>query len=96
MRYSQGYVVLPGGYGTLDELFEAITLIQTHKLIKFPIVLISKDYWGGLVEWIKEKMLAELKINEDELDIFTVVDTIEEAVSIIEGFYKEYSLKPNF
>jgi uncharacterized protein (TIGR00730 family) len=96
MRYSQGYVVLPGGFGTMDELFEAVTLIQTHKLIKFPIVLISKDYWGGLVDWIKEKMLSELKIREEEMEIFTVVDTVEEAVGIIEGFYKEYSLQPNF
>ena len=96
MRYSQGYVVLPGGYGTLDELFEAVTLIQTNKLVNFPIVLISKDYWSGLVEWIQERMLAETKISSEELDIFTVVDTVEEAVSIIEDFYQEYSLEPNF
>ena len=96
MRYSQGYVVLPGGYGTLDELFEAITLIQTNKLIKFPVVLISKDYWGGLIDWIKERMLKEGKISAEELDIFTLVDTIEEAVDVIDNFYDEYSLKPNF
>ena len=96
MRYSQGYVVLPGGFGTLDELFEAITLIQTNKLVKFPIVLVSKDYWGGLLDWINDKMLAEGKIDAEELDIFTLVDTVEEAVSVIDTFYKKYSLKPNF
>lgn len=96
MRYSQGYVVLPGGFGTMDELFEAITLIQTHKLVKFPIVLISTRYWGGLVDWIRERMLEEKKIGPDELEIFSVVDTVEEAVTIIETFYKEYSLQPNF
>ncbi|MBU2553455.1 MAG: TIGR00730 family Rossman fold protein [Bacteroidetes bacterium] len=96
MRYAQGYVVLPGGFGTMDELFEAITLIQTHKLVNFPIVLISKDYWGGLVTWIKETMLAEGKISEKDLDIFHLVDTIEEAVAVIDDFYRKYSLKPNF
>jgi uncharacterized protein (TIGR00730 family) len=96
MRYSQGYIVLPGGFGTMDELFEAITLIQTHKLVKFPIVLISKSYWGGLVDWIKDRMLAEKKISEEEMDIFSIVDTVEEAVNIIESFYDMYSLKPNF
>lgn len=96
MRYSQGYVVLPGGFGTLDELFEAITLIQTNKLVKFPVVLVSKDYWGGLIDWIKDKMLKESKIEEKELDIFTLVDTVEEAADVIENYYSEYSLKPNF
>lgn len=96
MRYAQGYVVLPGGFGTMDELFEAITLIQTHKLVNFPIVLISKDYWGGLVTWIKETMLAEGKISEKDLDIFHLVETIEEAVAVIDDFYRKYSLKPNF
>ena len=96
MRYSQGYVVLPGGFGTMDELFEAITLIQTHKLIQFPIVLISKDYWGGLLNWIKEKMLAEGKVAEKDMEIFQLVDSIEEAVQIIDDYYRTYSLKPNF
>lgn len=96
MRYSQGYVVLPGGFGTMDELFEAITLIQTHKLVKFPIVLISKDYWGGLVDWIKDKMLAEGKVHEKDMEIFHLVDSIEEAVTIIDDYYHKYSLKPNF
>jgi hypothetical protein len=96
MRYSQGYVVLPGGFGTLDELFEAITLIQTHKLVKFPVVLVSKRYWEGLIDWIKEKMLEEGKISPEDLDIFKLVDTVEEAVEVIDSFYKKYSLQPNF
>lgn len=96
MRYSQGYIVLPGGFGTLDELFEAITLIQTNKLVQFPVVLISKDYWCGLIDWIKERMLEDKKISEDDLEIFTVVDTVEDAVEVIDDFYKTYSLQPNF
>lgn len=96
MRYSQGYIVLPGGFGTLDELFEAITLIQTHKLVRFPIVLISKDYWGGLISWLNDKMLKQGMIGSQDLEIFTVVDTVEEAVEVIDNFYQQYALKPNF
>jgi uncharacterized protein (TIGR00730 family) len=96
MRYSQGYIVLPGGFGTMDELFEAITLIQTDKLVNFPIVLVSRDYWGGLIDWIKNVMLKHGKISEKDLDIFHLVDTAEEAVDVIEDFYQKYSLKPNF
>ncbi len=96
MRYSQGYIVLPGGFGTMDELFEAITLVQTQKLVKFPIVLVKKSYWGGLVDWIKERMLENHFINENDLNLFTLVDTAEEAVKIIDDFYKKYALKPNF
>ncbi len=96
MRYSQGYIVLPGGFGTLDELFEAITLIQTQKLVKFPIVLVKKSYWQGLIKWIHERMLEEGNISKEDLNIFQVVDTADEAVKIIEDFYKKYALKPNF
>jgi len=96
MRYSQGYIVLPGGFGTMDELFEAITLIQTNKLVRFPVVLIDKKYWKGLIDWIKERMLEEGMINDDELDIFNLVDSVEEAVEVIDDFYKKYDLKPNF
>lgn len=96
MRYAQGYVVLPGGFGTMDELFEAITLVQTQKQANFPIVLVDSEYWGGLVRWIEEKMAAEKKISPEDLHIFQVVDTAQEAVAIIEDFYKEYTLKPNF
>lgn len=96
MRYSQGYIILPGGFGTLDELFEAITLIQTQKLVKFPIVMVGKEYWEGLLVWIKQRMLEAQNIKEDDLDIFQLVDTAEETVGIIEEFYKKYALKPNF
>jgi len=96
MKYSQGYIILPGGFGTLDELFEAITLIQTHKLVRFPIILVSKNYWGGLISWVKERMLEEGKISDEDMDIFALVDTPEEAVSRVEEFYNKYSLKPNF
>lgn len=96
MRYSQGYIVLPGGFGTMDELFEAITLIQTHKLVNFPIVMINKEYWGGLFDWIKKTMLKEGMISEKDLDLFHLVDTVEEAVGVIEDFYTKYQLQPNF
>lgn len=96
MKYSQGYIVLPGGFGTLDELFEAITLIQTHKTVKFPIVLVSTEYWKGIIQWIHQVMLSEHNINPSDLDIFTVVDTADEAVAIIDEYYKKYALKPNF
>ncbi|MDD3744291.1 MAG: TIGR00730 family Rossman fold protein [Lentimicrobiaceae bacterium] len=96
MKYSQGYIVLPGGFGTLDELFEAITLIQTHKTVKFPIVLVSKDYWQGLIDWISDHLLAEHNISPEDMNIFTLVDTAEEAVQIIESYYNKYALKPNF
>ncbi len=96
MRYAQGYIVLPGGFGTLDELFEAVTLVQTHKLISFPIVLIGKSFWGGLVEWIKERLMAEAKISPQDIDLFSLVDTAEEAVGKIEEFYHKYKIKPNF
>ena len=95
-KYSQGYIVLPGGFGTLDELFEAITLIQTHKLVRFPIVLVGADYWSGLVEWIKAQVLAEKNIDLVDLDIFTLVDDAASAVAVIEEYYNKYALKPNF
>jgi uncharacterized protein (TIGR00730 family) len=95
-KYSQGYIVLPGGFGTLDELFEAITLIQTHKLVRFPIVLVGTDYWSGLVEWIKAQVLAGNNIDQADLDIFTLVDDAGSAVAVIEEYYNKYALKPNF
>ena len=96
MKYSQGYVVMPGGFGTLDELFEAITLVQTNKLVRFPVVLVKKSYWQGLVSWIKETMLQNGTISEDDLELIHLVDTADEAVQVIEDFYKKYSLRPNF
>lgn len=97
VKYSQGFVVMPGGFGTLDELFEAITLIQTNKIEKFPIVLVSSEFWGGLLDWIKETLLAKFSnISEDDLDLIHVVDTPEEVINILDNFYKKYDLSPNF
>ncbi len=97
MKYSQGFIVFPGGFGTFDELFEAITLIQTRKIAHFPIVMVSHDYWDDLVKWIKTKVLKEHhNISEEDLDIFQVVDTPQEAVDIIVDFYKKYKPRPNF
>ena len=97
VKYAQGFVILPGGLGTLDELFEALTLIQTKKINKRPVVLIGIEYWSGLVEWIKKSMLeAENNITEKDLDLFKLVDTAEEAFQYIEDFYKTHELSPNF
>lgn len=97
VKYSQGFVVLPGGFGTLDELFEALTLIQTLKIGKFPIVLVGKDFWGGMVKWIEEVLLQKEKnISPDDMFLFTLVDTADEVVEYIDEFYKKYLLKPNF
>lgn len=96
MKYSQGYIVLPGGFGTMDELFEAITLIQTGKIARFPIVLVGKDYWGPLMDWVKNQMLEEKNISADDLNLYRLVDTAEEAAEHIVRFYEKYVLKPNF
>jgi uncharacterized protein (TIGR00730 family) len=97
IKYSQGFIVLPGGFGTLDELFEAMTLIQTKKIGRFPIVMVGVEYWSGLIDWIKNTMLAKEKnINEEDLNLYRLVDTAEEAVLHIDQFYNKYLLKPNF
>jgi|TARA_B100000768_G_C11285011_1_gene381886 hypothetical protein len=97
VKYSQGFIVMPGGFGTLDELFESLTLIQTLKIARFPIILVSKSFWAGLIEWIKTTLLeAENNISEKDLDLFVMVDTAEEAVKEIDNFYQKYLLKPNF
>jgi len=97
MKYAQGFVVLPGGFGTLDEMFEAITLIQTGKIGKFPIVMVGAEYWEGLLKWIKEAMLTDEKnISAEDLEIFTVVNTADEVVNLINDFYAKYLLSPNF
>ncbi len=97
MKYAQGFIVLPGGFGTFDELFEAITLIQTRKIGKFPIILVGKKYWKGLIDWIKTEMMTEEEnITAADLKIFSVVDTSKEAVDNIVKFYSRYLLSPNF
>lgn len=96
LKYSQGFVALPGGFGTMDELFESLTLVQTHKIGEFPVVLVGKKYWSGLIDWVKATMLSEGMINESDLDYFHMVDTADEAVKVITDFYSKYLLKPNF
>ena len=97
MRYSQGFIVMPGGFGTLDELFEAITLIQTGKIDHFPIILVGKSYWQGLIDWTKKVMLeGEKNISPDDMKLINIVDTADDAVEIINKFYDRTSLKPNF
>jgi uncharacterized protein (TIGR00730 family) len=97
MKYSQGFIVLPGGFGTLDELFEALTLIQTGKIGRFPIVLVGKKYWGGMIKWLKETMHGEEhNIAVKDFELFSVVDTADEAVKEIDSFYGKYLLSPNF
>ena len=97
VRYSQAFVVFPGGFGTMDELFEAITLIQTTKIEPFPIILVGSEFWSGLVTWIKEVLLDKFgNIAAKDMDIFRIVDTADEVEDIIEKFYLKYSLKPKF
>ncbi len=96
IKYAQGFVVLPGGFGTMDELFEALTLIQTNKIGRFPIVLVDVKFWSGMMEWIKNTVIMEGKISPEDLDLFRLVDTAEEAVACINEFYSKYLLKPNF
>jgi uncharacterized protein (TIGR00730 family) len=97
MKYAQGFIVLPGGFGTFDELFEAITLIQTKKIGRFPIVLVGEKFWSGLFEWVREVMLnEEHNISSEDLNIFRIVDSAEEAVGYIDQFYSRYLLSPNF
>ena len=96
IKYSQGFVVMPGGLGTLDELFEALTLIQTEKIKKFPILLVGNEYWSGLLDWIKSILLKEHKIDAYDLDLIHVVESKEEVVGELHKFYKQEYFKPNF
>lgn len=96
VKYSQGFVVMPGGFGTLDEFFEAFTLIQTHKIAKFPLILVGRKFWGGLFEWIKDTLLTEGNISPEDLDLVHIVDNEDEVLDILNGFYQEYNLSPNF
>jgi uncharacterized protein (TIGR00730 family) len=89
VKYSQAFVVLPGGFGTLDELFEAITLVQTGKVTRFPVVLVGCDYWGGLVEWIRSTLLKEGMISEDDPDLITLTDDPAEAVQHIQAVHAD-------
>ncbi|CAN5396016.1 TIGR00730 family Rossman fold protein [soil metagenome] len=97
LKYSQGFIAMPGGFGTLDELFESLTLVQTSKIANFPVILVGTEYWSGLLDWIRQTMLErEHNINESDLKLFHLVDTADDAVKIINDFYSQYMLKPNF
>jgi hypothetical protein len=97
VKYSQGFVVMPGGFGTLDELFEAITLIQTHKIEKFPIILVGTKFWEGLLAWIKTTLLESFEnISAKDLDLVHLVDNEDEVVAILDTFYNGSALSPNF
>lgn len=97
VKYSQGFVVMPGGFGTLDEMFEALTLIQTKKIGKFPIILVGTNFWSGLIHWIKTVLIEqEQTVSADDLDLFKIVDSEDEVVEVLDKFYKKYDLSPNF
>jgi uncharacterized protein (TIGR00730 family) len=97
VKYAQGFVVMPGGIGTLDELFEAITLIQTKKIDKFPIILVGTEYWSGLLNWIKETMVERnATVGKNDLDLINLVDTEDEVIAILDEFYNQFDLSPNF
>lgn len=97
MRYSQAFIVMPGGFGTLDELFEAVTLIQTGKIDNFPIILVGKKYWKGLIDWLQDTMLLEEKnISPEDMKLINIVDNADDAVEIINKFYTGTNLQPKF
>jgi uncharacterized protein (TIGR00730 family) len=96
-KYSQGFIMMPGGFGTMDEFFEVITLVQTRKITQIPLILVGKKYWQGLVDWIKNTMLLEEQyISPEDLDLIHIVDTPKEVVDIVIDFYKKNKLEPNF
>ena len=97
MKYAQAFVVMPGGFGTLDELFEALTLIQTKKAEKFPVILVGKSFWDGCITWIKEELLTNNQyISKIDLDLFSVVDSPNEVANILNEFYDKKGFNPNF
>ena len=97
VRYAQAFVVMPGGFGTLDEFFEAITLIQTHKIERFPVILYGSEFWSGCIEWIKNIVCKKFKnVSEDEMFLFEVVDSKNEIIEILKKFYDKKKFSPNF
>jgi len=96
VKYAQGFVVMPGGLGTMDELFEALTLIQTYKIDRFPIVLVGTDFWSGYIKWMSETMIDHGFISKEDLELFTLVDKPEEVVKVINDYYNAYLHRPNF
>ena len=87
VKYAEAFVIFPGGFGTLDELFESLTLIQTGRIIHFPVVLFGAEYWGGLLDWIRARVLAERKISADDMDLMIVTDDIKQACDVVQQFY---------
>jgi uncharacterized protein (TIGR00730 family) len=97
VKYSQGFVIMPGGFGTLDEMFEAITLIQTKKIAKFPIILVGSSFWAGLIDWVKQVLIEEYKtVSPEDMNLIKIVDNEDEVVEVLDKFYKKYTLSPNF
>jgi uncharacterized protein (TIGR00730 family) len=97
VKYAQAFIMMPGGFGTMDEIFEVATLIQTQKFKMSPMVLVGRDYWGGLVDWMKHSMAEkEGNINIEDLQLFHMVDTADELIEFIKEFYAEHPLAPNF
>jgi len=97
VKYAQGFIVMPGGFGTLDELFEAMTLIQTKKIGKFPIILVGRDFWGGIFDWVKEVLIQKYgNASDEDMKLIRIVDTEQEVIDLLNNFYKKYSLSPNF
>jgi uncharacterized protein (TIGR00730 family) len=96
VKYAQAFVVMPGGFGTLDELFESMTLIQTKKITPIPIILVGVEFWSGLIDWIKETLIDNKLISPEDLDLLSVVNTKEEVLQGIEDFYSKEVYKPNF
>jgi len=88
-KYAKEFVIFPGGYGTLDECFESLTLIQTERIERFPVILYGSQFWGGLIEWIKDSLLKGNKISKEDLDIFEIVDTPEDVIRVLHQFYKK-------
>ena len=96
VKYSQAFVIMPGGFGTLDELFEAMTLVQTRKIAKRPIVLLGTAYWSGLFDWVRNVQLKEGYISESDLSLFKITDSTDEALQFIDDFFSSHALSPNF
>jgi uncharacterized protein (TIGR00730 family) len=97
VKYAQAFVVLPGGFGTLDELMEAITLIQTSKIKKIPIILVGTSFWSGLIDWLKQTLLEQNKtINNEDLDLFSCVNTADEVIYLLKQYYSNTETGPNF
>ena len=97
VRYAQAFVVMPGGFGTLDEFFEAITLIQTHKIERFPVILYGSEFWSGCIEWIKNIVCKKFNnVSENEMFLFELVDSKNEIIEILKKFYDKKKFAPNF